>query len=93
MNPNSEETRLADALVAAALAVRRFERRRRLAGRALLAGSLLFAAVFGLRSAVRPATVYVIQGDSTGVVLTGPGVARRIERVSVPVPPRKGDRT
>ncbi|MCM3878264.1 MAG: hypothetical protein NEA02_17835 [Thermoanaerobaculia bacterium] len=93
MNPNAEETRLADALIVAALAARRFERRRRLAGRALLAGSLLVAAVFGLRSAVRPVNIYVIQGDSTGVVLTGPGVARRIERASVPVPPKKGDRT
>ena len=93
MNPNAEETRLADALVVAAMSAGRFERRCRLAGRGLVAGSLLVAAVFGLRSAMRPATVYVIEGDSTGVVLTGPGVARRIERVSVPVPPRKGDRT
>jgi hypothetical protein len=93
MNPNAEETRLADALVVAAMSARRFERRRRLAGRALVAGSLLVAAVFGLRSATRPATVYVIQGDSTGVVLTGPGVARRIEAASAPVLPGKGDRT
>jgi hypothetical protein len=93
MNPDVEEARLADALVVAAMSARRFEKRRRLAGRALVAGSLLVAAVFGLRSAVRPATVYVIQGDSTGVVLTGPGVARRLERASLPVPPRKGDRT
>ncbi|MGA7991568.1 MAG: hypothetical protein WCC53_09070 [Thermoanaerobaculia bacterium] len=93
MNPSVEEARLADALVVAAMSARRFERRRRLAVRTLLAGSLLLAAALGLRSAVRPATVYVIQGDSSGVVLTGPGVARRIERSSVPVPPRKGDRT
>jgi hypothetical protein len=93
MNPDAEEARLADALVVAAMSARRFEKRRRLAGRALVAGSLLVAAVLGLRSAVRPATVYVIQGDSTGVVLTGPGVARRLERASLPVPPRKGDRT
>jgi hypothetical protein len=92
MNPNAEEARLVDALVAAAMSARRFQRRRRLAGRALLAGSLLLAAVFGLRSAVRPVTVYVIQGDSTGVVLTGPGLARRTE--TSPAPPiRKGDRT
>lgn len=93
MNPNSEEVRLADALVVAALAARRFERRCRLAGRALLAGSLLVAAVFGLRSAVRPVTVYVIQGDSTGVVLTGPGVARRAETMPAAHPTGKGDRT
>lgn len=93
MNPNAEETRLADALVVAAMSAGRFERRSRLASRALVAGSLLMAAVFGLRSATRPATVYVIQGDSTGVVLTGPGVARRSERAAVPIPPRKGDRT
>ena len=93
MNPNSEEVRLADALVVAAMSVRRFEARRRVTGRALLAGSLFLAAFLGLRSAVRPATVYVIQGDSTGVVLTGPGVARRAEAVPARVPPRKGDRT
>jgi hypothetical protein len=93
MNPDAEEARLADALVVAVATAGRFERRRRRAARALFAGSLLLAAVLGLRSAVRPATVYVIQGDSTGVVLTGPGVARRLERASLPVPPRKGDRT
>lgn len=93
MNPHAEEVRLADALVVAAMSARRFERRRRLAGRALLAGSLLFAAVLGLRSAVRPVTVYVIQGDSTGIVLTGPGVSRRTESAPVPVLPGKGDRT
>jgi hypothetical protein len=93
MTTHSEEARLADALVIAAMSARRFERRRRLAGRALVAGSLLLAAVFGLRSSVRPVTVYVIQGDSTGVVLTGPGVARRAEAASVPVLPGKGDRT
>lgn len=93
MNPNAEEARLADALVAAATRAHRFERRRRLAGRALVAGSLLLAAVFGLRPAAKPSTVYVIQGDSTGVVLTGPGVARRVEGASVPSLPRKGDRT
>ena len=92
MNQDFEEARRADALVVAAMSARRYERRRRLAGRALLAGSLLLVAAFGLRSAVRPVTVYVIQGDSTGVVLTGPGVARRSE--STPSSPiRKGDRT
>jgi hypothetical protein len=92
MNQNAEEARLADALVVAAMSARRFQRRRSLAGRALLASSLLVAAVIGLRSASRPTTVYVIQGDSTGVVLTGPGVARRTE--STPVRTfRKGDRT
>jgi len=91
MNPDAEEVLLADALVVAAMSTRRFERRRRLAGRVLVAGSLLVAAVFGLRSAVRPATVYVIRGDSTGVVLTGPGVARRTESTPAPLA-RKGDR-
>lgn len=91
MNPDAEEARLADALVVAAMSARRFERRRRLAGRALIAGSLLVAAAFGLRSAVRPAAVYVIRGDSTGVVLTGPGVARRTESTPAPLA-RKGDR-
>lgn len=92
MSPDSKEVRLADALVVATMAARRFERRRRLAGRALLAGSLILVAIVGLRSALRPAVVYVIQGDSTGVVLTGPGVARRVEGTLAPVAPRKGDR-
>jgi hypothetical protein len=42
---------------------------------------------------VRPVTVYVIQGDSTGVVLTGPGVARRAETMPAAHPTGKGDRT
>jgi hypothetical protein len=92
MKPDAEEDELVDAFVAAAMSVRRFERRRRLAGRALLAGSLLLAAI-GLRSSRKPVAVYVIQGDSTGVVLTGPGVARRVEGAPIPVAPRKGDRT
>ena len=66
---------------------------RRAAAALVVAGSLLVSAVFGLRSAVRPVNVYVIQGDSTGVVLTGPGVARRAEAATVPVQRRKGDRT
>lgn len=93
MNPNAEETRLADALVVAVATARRFERRRRRAARALFASALLLAAVLGLRSTVRPATVYVIRGDSTGVVLTGPGVARRAETMHAASPARKGDRT
>lgn len=93
MKPDVEEAHLADALVVAEMSVRRFERRRRLAGRALIAGSLLLAAVLGLRSTARPATVYVIRGDSTGVVLTGPGVARRAETMPVARAARKGDRT
>ena len=91
MNPNVEEAVLADALVVAAEAARRFERRRRLAARALLAGSLLLAAAFGLRSSLRPDTVYVIHGDASGVVLTGPDLARRTESTP-PRPARKGDR-
>ena len=93
MNQDFEEARRADALVVAAMSARRYERRRRLAGRALLAGSLLFAAVLGLHSTVRPVTVYVIQGDSTGIVLTGPGVSRRTESAPVPALLGKGDRT
>ena len=93
MRENAAEARLADALVVAAMSARRFEKRRRLAGRALVAGSLLLAVALGLRSASKPSTVYVIQGDSTGVVLTGPGVARRVEGASAPVLSRKGDRT
>jgi hypothetical protein len=92
MNRNGDETRLADALVVAVATARRFERRRRRAAQALLAGSLLLAAVLALRPA-RPPDVYVIRGDSTGVVLTGPGVARRAETMPVAHPNRKGDRT
>jgi hypothetical protein len=93
MNPNDEEDRLADALVAAAASVRRYESRRKAAGRLLIASSLLIAAVLGLRPGSRPAAVYVIRGDSTGVVLTGPGVARRAETTRAVFPARKGDRT
>jgi hypothetical protein len=86
-----DDAPLADALVAATAAVGRYESRRRTAGRILLAASLLVAAVLGLRPKARPA-VYVIHGDSTGVALTGPGVARRVE-APPPLGPGKGDRT
>jgi hypothetical protein len=89
----NEEARLADALVAASAAVRRYESRRRAAGRLLIASSLLLAVVLGMRLRIRPAPVYVIRGDSTGVVLTGPGVARRVETMPAGTPTRKGDRT
>ncbi len=92
MNETEREALLADSLVAAASAARRYESRRRIAGRSLIASSLLLAAVLGIRLSTKPAIVYVIRGDSTGVVLTGPDVARRSE--STPAPPiRKGDRT
>jgi hypothetical protein len=93
MNPNAEEIRLADALVVATAAVKRYKSRRRAAGRLLIASSLLLAALLGLRLRARPAAVYVIRGDSTGVVLTGPGVARRAETAPVARSSRKGDRT
>lgn len=86
------EALLADSLVAAAAARRRFEARRRVAGRILIASSLLVVAVLGVRLSTRPPIVYVIRGDSTGVVLTGPGVARRAESAPQFLP-RKGDRS
>ena len=92
MTESPHESLLADSLVAAAAAARRFEARRRVAGRVLIASSLLAGAVLCVRLGTRPSIVYVIRGDSTGVVLTGPDVARRTE--STPVRRfHKGDRT
>ena len=92
MTETPREALLADSIVAAAATARRYRRRRRVAGRALVASSLILVAVLGVRLKTRPSIVYVIRGDSTGVVLTGPDVARRSE--STPSRPiRKGDRT
>jgi anti-sigma factor RsiW len=89
----AEDAALSDALVEAAAAVSRFRRLRRRSTSLLVAASVILSAAVAIRSAVAPPrTVYVIRGDSTGVVLTGPGVARRAERVPAPVPARKGDR-
>jgi len=92
MNENLREALVADSLVAAAAAARRFETRRRVAGRVLIASSLLAVAVLGVRLNTRPSVVFVIRGDSTGVVLTGPDVARRTESTPVRTS-HKGDRT
>lgn len=74
------EARLADAVVAASMAVGRVRRTFRRAVSGLLAASLLTCLILSLRLARRPAeTVYVLSGDATGVVLTGPGVSRRVE--------------
>ncbi len=84
---------LADPLVAAQAAARRFRRARRRAASGLLAASLLAVAFLAVALARRPEppTVYLIQGDETGVVLTGPDLVRRAE--SLPPPrPTKGDR-
>lgn len=91
MNSTPRETLLADSLVAASAAARRFDSRRRVAGRVLVASSLLLSVTLGMRIRARATTVYVIRGDSSGVVLTGPGLARRTE--SVPArPARRGGR-
>jgi hypothetical protein len=84
---------LADALVAAASAASRFRRVRRAAASTLLAATLVAALGLSLRSLGRPRVVYVIRGDSSGVVLTGPGIARRSETAPPPPVLRKGDRT
>ena len=92
MNESQREALLADALVAASATARRFHARRRFAGRVLIASSLLAVAVLGVRLNTRPSVVFVIRGDSTGVVLTGPDVARRTESAPIHTP-HKGDRT
>ncbi|MBK8596675.1 MAG: hypothetical protein IPP07_10290 [Holophagales bacterium] len=88
------DARVADSLVAAASAARRYRGARRRAVSGLLAASLVTVALLAVQLARRPAPrpVYVLQGDETGVVLTGPGVARRAESLA-PRTPRKGDRT
>lgn len=85
---------LADPLVAASLSVRRWRRARRRVASSLLAASLAAVAILAVQLARRPEPrpVYVLQGDETGIVLTGPGTARRAESLPPP-PPRKGDRT
>ncbi len=84
---------LADPLVAAAASAGRFRAARRRTVSGLLAVSLVLAAVLALQLARRPEPpiVYVLQGDETGIVLTGPDLVRRAE--SLPPPrPTKGDR-
>lgn len=83
----------ADSIVAAAASASRFRRAAGRATKVILAASLLAAIGFALRPARPPERVYVIRGDSTGVVLTGPGVERRSETIPPPPPLRKGDRT
>lgn len=88
------DARVADPLVAAATAARRFRMARRRASSGLLAASLVAVAVLTVQVARRPEPrpVYVLQGDETGVILTGPDTARRAESLA-PRAPRKGDRT
>ncbi len=83
---------LADPLVAAQASVLRWRRVRRTAASGLLAASLLAVAILAVALARRPEppTVFVLQGDETGVVLTGPDLVRRAE--TLPPPPTKGDR-
>lgn len=85
---------LADPLVAASAAARRFRRARGRVVSGLLAASLLAVAFLTVQLARRPdpSPVYVLRGDETGVVLTGPDVARRAESLA-PRVTRKGDRT
>ncbi len=90
----SADARVADPLVAAASSVRRFRGARHRAASGLLAASLVAVAALAVQLARRPEPrpVFVLQGDETGVVLTGPGLARRAESLA-PRVPRKGDRT
>ncbi len=92
----SREAALADALAAAAATAGRVKRTARRAASSLLAASLLVSIGLSIRMLRRselPA-VYVIRGDSTGVVLTGPGISRRSESAPrVVIRKRKGDRT
>jgi len=84
---------LADPLVAAEASLLRFRRVRRQAASGLLAASLVAVALLAVALARRPEppTVFVLQGDETGVVLTVPDLVRRAE--SLPPPrPTKGDR-
>lgn len=87
------DARFADPLVAAAASAGRFRAVRRRTASGLLAASLVLAAVLAVQLARRPVSpvVYVLQGDETGIVLTGPDLVRRAE--SLPPPrPTKGDR-
>lgn len=89
-----DDAAVADPLVAASAAARRVRVARRRAVSGLLAASLLAVAVLAVslarRTELRP--VYVLRGDETGIVLTGPDAARRAETLA-PRAPRKGDRT
>lgn len=84
---------LADPLVAAEASLLRFRRVRRQAVSSLLAASLLAVALLAVALARRPEppVVYLLQGDETGVVLTGPDLVRRAESLP-PSRPMKGDR-
>lgn len=86
------DARVADALVAAAHAADRVAAMRRRSGSVALAASLAAVAVLSVRLASRPRPEirYVIRGDPSGVVLSGPDLARRAETVRPPR--RKGDR-
>ena len=88
------DARVADPLVAAATAARRFRVARRRVSSGLLAASLVALAVLTVQVARRPEPhpVYILQGDESGVVLTGPDTARRAESLA-PRTPGKGDRT
>jgi hypothetical protein len=88
------DARVADSLVVAASAASRFRLARRRVSSGVLAASLVTVAFLAFRVARRPEPrpVYVLQGDETGIVLTGPDLARRAESLA-PRTPRKGDRT
>lgn len=92
----SRDAALADPLTAAAAAAGRTRRKVKRAASGLLAATLLVSIGLSIRALQRPepAAVYIIRGDSTGVVLTGPGISRRSESAPrVVVTKRKGDRT
>jgi hypothetical protein len=80
--------------VAAASAVRRYRSARRRFSSGLLAASLVAVALLAVQAARRPEPrpVYVLQGDDTGVVLTGPDLVRRAESLA-PRAHGKGGRT
>lgn len=84
---------VADALVAAAASAGRVRAARRRAASGLFATSLVLVAFLAVKVARRPepAPVYVLHGDETGIVLTGPDLVRRAESLPPPRPP-KGDR-
>jgi hypothetical protein len=91
----SRDARVADALVAAVATRQRTALLVRRAGAAALAASLLLSVGLSVRSLRQPPprVLYILRGDATGVVLTGPGVFRRSERVPRTAHSRKGDRT
>lgn len=84
---------LSDSLVAAAASAGRYRRAARRAVAVALAASLFAVIGLALRPSRPPDRVYIIRGDSSGVVVTGPGISRRGETISPPRHSSSGDRT